>query len=305
MNWLLFATLAFAAETKVTLNLNWKPEPQFGGFYAASLNKKSSVKFKIQEGGSGTPTVQMLANGQTDFAVVSAEEILISNERNPKNRVIALYAGFQVNPQIIMCHAEKNFRSLQEVFSSNVTLAWQSGLTYAQYLKKRYPPSRIKFVPYTGGVGTFLADPNFCQQGFATSEPLSAEAGGAKVRSFLIADEGFNPYTTVLAVREETLLKKPELVKQVVAAVREGWKDYMNNPTPTNEAMNKLNKAMDLETFRKSAFVQRALVEGVGDAVKNGLGSMTEARWTDLAKELVDLKIISKVPTAAETFRNL
>lgn len=304
MTWILFATLAFAAETTVKLNLNWKAEPQFGGFYTASLAKKSPVKFQIQEGGSGTPTVQMLANGQTDFAIVSAEEILISNERNPKNRVIALFAAFQVNPQMIMCHNEKNLKNLQEVFTSNVTLSWQSGLTYAQYLKKRFPPSRIKFVPYTGGVSAFLTDKNLCQQGFATSEPLTAEAAGAKPKVYLVADEGFNPYTTVLAVREDKLLKNPELVKQVVTAVRDGWKDYLNDPTSTNEVMQKLNRSMSSETFRKSAFAQRPFIEGTGNDAAKGLGHMSEDRWLTLAKELVRLNVISKVPIASETFRD-
>ena len=59
----LFSASAFAQ--KLQLALNWKPEPQFGGFYAAQLNgefKKRHLDVEIIEGGSGTPTVQMLAN---------------------------------------------------------------------------------------------------------------------------------------------------------------------------------------------------------------------------------------------------
>ena len=44
---LVWASFAVASPAKVTLMLNWKPEPEFGGFYAAELNgefkkKKSS-----------------------------------------------------------------------------------------------------------------------------------------------------------------------------------------------------------------------------------------------------------------------
>ncbi len=52
----------------VQLALNWKAEPQFGGFYAAQvlgLYAKNSLDVAIIEGGSGTPTIQMLARARS------------------------------------------------------------------------------------------------------------------------------------------------------------------------------------------------------------------------------------------------
>ena len=65
---------------KVTLQLNWKPEPQFGGFYAAKeiATEKHNLDIDIVPGGVGTPTVQMVAAGKVPFAVVSADEIVIA-----------------------------------------------------------------------------------------------------------------------------------------------------------------------------------------------------------------------------------
>ncbi|HEX5638061.1 MAG TPA: ABC transporter substrate-binding protein, partial [Gammaproteobacteria bacterium] len=40
----------------LVLALNWKPEPQFGGFYAAQVSgyyEKNDLDVKIMEGGSG------------------------------------------------------------------------------------------------------------------------------------------------------------------------------------------------------------------------------------------------------------
>src|SRR5206468_2805940 len=91
--------------------------------------------------------------------------------------------------------------------------------------------------------------------------PLSAEKAGAKVKTFLVANEGFNPYTTVLATRAEVLKTNPELVQKVVAAVRAGWTAYESDPGPANAAMHKLNKAMDPDTFTKSAQAQKPLIE--------------------------------------------
>ena len=45
----------------------------------------------------------------------------------------------------------------------------------------------------------------------------------AVARLFLVADSGYNPYTTVLVTTREHLEQNPEEVKRVVAAVRAGW----------------------------------------------------------------------------------
>ena len=236
------------------LALNWKAEPQFGGFYAAQILgefKKQGLDVEIIEGGSGTPTVQMLANKKVDFAVVNSDEIIISQERNPKNLIVALFATYQINPQIIMLHESRNFRSLKELFQNDGVLALQSGLSYSQYLVNKFQPIKVRLVPYQGGISHLLGHNDYSQQGFATSEPLLAKKAGLKIKTFLVADEGYNPYTTVLAVHENRL-KDKVLVKKFVTAVQNGWAAYLKDPTLTNQKMAQINKAMDPETFKES-----------------------------------------------------
>jgi len=290
----LFSAAALAqSPAKVKLALNWKPEPQFGGFYAAQLNgefKKRGLDVEILEGGSGTPTVQMLGAGKVDFAIVSAEEIIVANDRGAK--ITGIFATYQTNPQAIMTHQERGFKSLKDVFESKGTLALQSGLSYAQFLKNKYPNPKVVIAPYSGGITSFLKDNEYSQQCFFTSEPLVAEKAGKKVKTFLVSEEGFNPYTTVLAVRAESL-KNPKIAKDMVEAVRAGWEDYLNNPEATNKYMAGLNKSMDAETFAKSAAAQSPLIENA-ETKQKGLGTMTETRWQSLLKQLMDLKIIKK-----------
>jgi NitT/TauT family transport system substrate-binding protein len=296
------------------LALNWKAEPQFGGFYQAQLDGEyvnRGLDLHLLEGGSGTPTVQMLANYKVDFAVMSAEEILTNNDKNPKNKVVALFAAFQMNPQIIMCRAENKFKNLSEVFNSDATVAWQSGLTYAAFLKKKYAAKSPHFVPYLGGISPYLAESHFCQQGFLTSEPLMAEAAGHPGQVFLIAEEGFNPYTTVLATHENTLKNNPKVVKDMVAAVRNGWNHYLRDPKAGNALMATLNRGMSPEMFQKSAMMQKKLIElptpSLSEKNKGLLetGSMEEKRWQSLIDQLYDLGVIKNKLKAADQFVNV
>lgn len=299
-------SVSFAAPAnKIKLALNWKAEPQFGGFYAAQLNgefKKRGLEVEILEGGSGTPTVQMLGANKVDFAIVSAEEIIVAQDRG--SSITGLFATYQTNPQAIMTHEERHFKSLQEVFNSEGVLSIQSGLSYAQYLMKKYPRPKAKIVPYLGGITNFTKDPQYSQQCFFTSEPLVAEKAGLKVKTFLVSEEGFNPYTTVVAINTEALKKDSKTATAVVEAVRAGWQEYLKNPEPTNKLMAGINKAMDAETFTKSAAAQRGLIETI-ETKQKGLGFMSAERWQSLISQLKELKIIKKDLKAQDMYQVL
>lgn len=299
---LLHASAALAAP--LVLALNWKPEPQFGGFYAAQargIYAQKGLDVKIIEGGSGTPTIQMLSAGKVDYALVSADEIAIAHARGARN-IVALFATYQTNPQAIMTHAERGFKTLEDVLHSDGTLLWQSGLPYAQYFKKKYAPLKVATAPYLGGIGNFQNDPKVAQQCFATSEPLAAADAGIAVKTFLVADSGYNPYTAVLATSRERLEKNPDEVKRMVAAVRAGWDDYLRDPAPTNTAMQALNKAMSAHTFAQSAQAQVPLIRA---AQTRKLGEMTLERWQQLVGQLVEIKAIAQPVPAAELFVDL
>jgi hypothetical protein len=60
--------------------------------------------------------------------------------------------------------------------------------------------------------------------------------------------------------------------------------------------MSELNKAMDLATFEIAARDQKPLL---------GTGLMTETRWAEHAKQLVESKTIKSVPDLKNVFRNL
>lgn len=299
------AASSSGSPTKVKLALNWKAEPQFGGFYAAKtsgFDKKQGLELEIQQGGSGTPTVQMVAAGQVDFAIVSADELIISNSKG--SDVVALFAAYQDNPQGIMVHKERGFKTIMDVLNSDGTLAMQSGLPYAQYLlKKLGEKPKVRVVPYAGGIGSFLADPKFSQQCFVTSEPLAAKKAGKETQSFLVKEAGFNPYTTVLVTRRKVLDSKPDLVKKVVASVRDGWREYLKNPAPTHQVLAKLNPSMDMATLDASAKAQESLIAGQQSA--EDVGRMSFERWQQLTDQLQDLKIISSKPDASRMFINL
>ena len=303
---ILFSTVAAwgAQATQLQFALNWKAEPEFGGFYTAKLSgifQKINLNVEIIEGGAGTPVVQMVANSKVRFGIAAADEVVISQARGTD--VVALFAVYQINPQGIMVHPERGFKSIADVFKSPGTLAIQSGSPHALFLQSQFPGYKVTFVPYAGGIATFLTDPNFSQQCFVTSEPLIARRKGKPAQSFLIADAGFKPYGTVVIARRQYVAKNQKQTRDLIDAVREGWTEYQRAPEPANNAMVKLNPAMDAVSMKEAAEVQKSFIVGAG-APAQELGKMTMERWSTLVNQLYDLKLIKTKPAADKLFEN-
>jgi NitT/TauT family transport system substrate-binding protein len=274
------------------LALNWKPEPEFGGFYEA-LNggayERAGLKVTILPGGAGQPVTQMVAAKKVEFGIAAADEIILARSQGAK--VTALFAVYQEDPQGFMVHEERKIKTLKELFQSPGKIALQKGLPYTLWLEKRYAPVSATIVPYTGGITSFLRDPMFSQQCFITAEPIAASREGKNPRTLLISESGFNPYLAVVIAHEDTLKQSPDRVKRFIAATREGWKNYLVSPNRTNAAMQKINPSMDLATFEEGARIQKRFIE-TSDSRTKKLGSMEKKRWELLYEQLQELKLV-------------
>lgn len=304
---LLLCAMASAARAadpgKVSIALNWVPEPEFGGIYEAKRGgafERQGIDATIQPGGAGAPTWQLVASGKAQFAVASADEVVIARSQGAD--VLAIFTIYQTCPQGIMVHASRGLKSIEDVFKNPGTVAMEAGLPYGKFLKQKFGFDKVKRVSYDGGIGNFLADKNFAQQCFVFSEPLAAKKAGSDPQVFLVSDAGYNPYTGVIITSGKLLRDNPDVVGAVSASLIEGWAAYLKDPKPANEMMGKLNKTMNAETFAEAAEAQKPLVESE-ETKANRLGWMTTARWEELCKQLVDLKVVAKAPAADECFK--
>ena len=210
---------------------------------------------------------------------------------------MALFAVYQTSPQGVMVHKARQFKSLADVFDHPGTLQAEPN-SWLDYCRKKYGTKNVQIIGYDGGIGTFMAKADDSQQCFVTSEPILAEKAHGDPQTFLIADAGFNPYTTVLITRGDVVKNNPALVKSMVTACRQGWRAYLDNPSPGNTAMEAINHEMDPATFNVVAEIQKPLIE-TDDTRKSALGVMTTDRWDSLSKQLVDLGVL-KAPIPAK-----
>jgi NitT/TauT family transport system substrate-binding protein len=87
-------------------------------------------------------------------------------------------------------------------------------------------------------------------------------------------------------------------IARFVEALREGWAGYLADPAPANAVMARLNPEMDAEAFALAAEAQKPLI----DEARGGVGSMSAARWGELAGQLEQLGLIKAAQPAERYF---
>jgi len=297
---------AASPTTAVTLQLNWTPEPEFGGFYAAAhdhLYEREGLAVSIKAGGAGVQTWKMVATGAVPFAIAESGEILRARIKDAD--LVALFAVYQTSPQALMVHKASGVASLGEVFTSGKIkrVAMESGVPYVKFLQKKYGFDKVEVVQHGGNLTLFLNDPTMAQQCFAFSEPLSAKEKGVEVSVFSTAEAGFNPYIAVVITSGKYLAEHRAEVESFVRATRAGWKAYLDNAVPTNEYIKTQGGTMTVPAMNAAADLQKPYV--VGDDKTKCLGCMTEERWRALADQLKELGELEQAPDVTKAFVNI
>ena len=133
--------------------------------------------------------------------------------------------------------------------------------------------------PYTFNIQPFIADKNVAQQGYLTSEPYSIQKAGVKANVFLLSDLGYPAYSTTITCLDKTLTVRKSAVAAFVKASIEGWKSYLDNPTPGNTLIQKENP--DMTSAQLGYSLTKLKEKGIvtsGDAGKLGIASAGRAR---------------------------
>jgi NitT/TauT family transport system substrate-binding protein len=152
------------------------------------------------------------------------------------------------------------------------------------------------YEPYTFNPAPFLADPMAVQQGYLTSEPFEIEKqAGWTPKLFVLADYGYQPYSTIIQTQQKLVDDNPDLVQRFVDATAIGWYNYLyRNNSAANALIIRDNPEM---TEERIAFAVAKLKEhGVvvsGEAEENGIGCMTDARWSEFYREMTEAGVYS------------
>jgi NitT/TauT family transport system substrate-binding protein len=302
------AILPAGAQTaldKVSFGTNWLPEAEHGGFFQAVADgtyRKYGLDVTIVPGGPNDNNRMLLIAGKLDFFM--AANTLMSLDAVANNvPVVTVAAIFQKDPQVFLTHPESKVTKLEELKPLTLFVSKEGIASYFQWLKSEYKFSEQKVRPYTFNPQPFIADKQSAMQGYVTSEPFAIEkAAKFKPGVILLADYGFNTYSTLIETRRELTDNKPDLVQRFVDASVIGWYHYLyGDNAPGNALIKKLNPEMtdELLAYSVGKMKEYGIVDS-GDTLRNGIGAMTDER----AASFFDKMVRAGVVRTGTDFRN-
>jgi NitT/TauT family transport system substrate-binding protein len=277
---------------KVSFGTNWLAEAEHGGFYQAVADgtyRRYGLDVTIAAGGPNLNNRLLLAAGKLDF-FMSANTLQGFDAAAQNVPIVAVAAIFQKDPQVLLAHPDQGIEKFEDLKNLTLFISPEGLAGYFQWLKAEFGFSEARVKPYTSNPQPFLADKRSAMQGYVTSEPYAIEKmAGFKPKIFLLADQGFDSYSTLIDTRRDLVTRKADLVQRFVDASILGWMHYLDGE---NGAANALIKRDNPEmtdallAYSLGKMKEYGLVDS-GDAATLGIGAMSAERMKSFYDKMV------------------
>ena len=309
---LLLSALAGCARpggpARVTLMLDWAPNTNHTGLFVAQEKgwyKVQGLEVEIVQPGQGGTPVALVASGKADFAVSFQEEV--TNARATGVPVVSIAAIIQHNTSALISLQDKGIRRPSDL----------EGKKYAAF---GLPIEEQVLGGLMACDGADVSKLEFVEIG--SSDPLTAiqrdmdvawifegwEAVEAKLRGLPVDLLRLSDwpeclpdyYTPVLVASEDTLAKRPDLVRRFLAATSQGYRFAIEHPAEAAEVLIEAAPEAKPELVRRS---QAWLSPRYQDEVARW-GQQELGVWQRYADWMGERRLLSKEIDAAKAFTN-
>ena len=282
---------------KVSFGTNWVAEGEHGGHYQALVDgtyRRYGLDVTIVPGGPNVNNRLLLPVGKLDF-FMSANTLQSFDAVEQNIPTLAVAAMFQKEPQVLMAHPGEGIDKFEDLKKLTLFISSEGLASYFQWLKADFGFSEARVKPYTSNAQPFLADKRSAMQGYVTSEPYAIEKqAGFKPKVFLIADQGFNSYSTLIETRRELVEKRADMVQRFVDASIIGWANYLyGDNKAANALIKKQNPEMtdELLAYSLAKMKEYGIVDS-GDTATLGIGAMTDTRMRSFFDKMVRAGVV-------------
>ncbi len=267
---------------KVRFGTNWFAQGGHGGWYQAMADgtmEAHGIELEIVQGGPQVNNRPMLPAGQLDFLMAGNLLLSFDNVRNEiPTTVVAAF--FQKDPQVLLAHRGV-YDGFEDLTTAPKILISRDGqISFWQWLVAEHGFRDEQLRPYSFNLAEYLTDETVVQQGYGTAEPIYAAEAGADPEWFLLADHGWNTYSTTLEARNDMIAEDPDLVQRFVDASIIGWYTYLYGDNSLgNAAIMAANPEQTPEKLAAELEQMKALgIVDVDAARELGIGAIDVGR---------------------------
>lgn len=155
--------------------------------------------------------------------------------------MVAVAATMQHDPQAIMVHRDSPIHDFEDL--EGHTVAAQTGTVWLKYVTSRYNLHNVCQISSRISTANFLANANYVQHIFITSEPFFAKQSGAEVPTLIIGVSGYDSYRVQFTSRDFAA-QHPDIAARFVHAGIRGWQQYLRHPGPANALLDESHRIL-------------------------------------------------------------
>ena len=252
---LLINNLLLANQTddlkKVTLQLEWKHQFEFAGFYAAiekGYYKDVGLELEIKEFQEGINITQEVLSGNATFGISSSALIL---EKLNKKPVVLIASYFKQNALALV--TKPNIKTPADLKNKKImAVDWEMGHTSLGVILKDagITSNDYTLVNHDFKVDKFVSGEVDAMSVFTTSQPYELDKLGVKYNILNPANFGIYSYDVELFTSEDIINSDTQKVKNFVEATNKGWEyAFKNKEEIVDLIYNKYSKRKTKESL--------------------------------------------------------
>lgn len=242
------------AADKIVVRLKWLHQAQFAGLYIADKNGMfldNGIQAELLPFDYKKYPIDEVVNGNAQFGVVGADELLLARAQGKKIKAIATI--YQENPVVAYTLKTSGIKTIQDFVGKKIGM--EKGVNVETTIRAMLAAQGIDYdkqmkeVPIGFDALALIRGDVDISTGYVTNEPIQAEEAGYEVITFAPSAYGAFSYSDVLFTTEDMIAKNPDLVKRFVKATLAGWDYALANPEeavratlqykdPNNTALN-------------------------------------------------------------------
>src|SRR5262245_4984697 len=207
----------------VRLQLKWRHQFQFAGFYAAlekGYYREAGFDVTIIPATPGTDPVDTVLKGAADFGVASSELVLRYARGDP---VVVLASVFQHSPLTLFVRRDAGIDTVHDLAGHKVALApWETEV-FAYLQREQVPLDRLQLVQHDYTVHTLVQGRVDALAGYETDESYYLQQSGGQYRQFTPRSSGVDFYGDTLFTTRAMVTRHPEWAEDFRAASLRGW----------------------------------------------------------------------------------
>ena len=276
----LLASHPAVALDPVSLQLKWKHQFQFAGYYAAleqGFYRDAGLDVTIREGGPDIVAAEAVADGKADFGVCSSS---VLREWVMGRHLVVLAVIFQQSPAIILVPRRADIRSVSDLRGRTLMDAPGSDEIAAMLKHEGVDYAALPRVDHRGDPRDLLVGMADAMVAYSTNEPFVLEQLGAAFRTFSPAAYGVDFYGDNLCTSEAEVKAHPDRVAAFRAASLKGWAYALAHKEATVDLILKTYSA---KKSREALLFEAAHTDLLVRRGPGQIGQQDAAHWRKIA----------------------